>query len=171
MPFTPFHLGIGLCLGLLCFRWLDFPTFLVANMIVDARAVLVFFDFVSGPIHGFLHTFIFATLLAVGLATLSLVSKPTLNRVLRPLFLAQQRSLTRITLAALIGVYAHVVLDSILYTDIRPFYPLSGNPFLGLYSSVEVYFLCVVGFVFGIGLYLTKVVTERKNLDVPLWTR
>jgi hypothetical protein len=28
------------------------------------------------------------------------------------------------------GVYSHVVLDSLLYTDARPFFPIAWNPFL-----------------------------------------
>ena len=37
MPFTPYHFGPGLFLGLIFLGFIDFPTFLVANIIVDVE--------------------------------------------------------------------------------------------------------------------------------------
>jgi len=42
MPFTPFHLGPGLLLGVLLYRHLDLGTVLAASIAVDLRTVLVF---------------------------------------------------------------------------------------------------------------------------------
>jgi len=39
MPFTLYHLGPALLLGLLFRRRLDLPTFLVANVVVDLEAM------------------------------------------------------------------------------------------------------------------------------------
>jgi len=41
MPFTPYHLGPGLFVGLLFLGFIDFPTFLVASVIVDMEPFLV----------------------------------------------------------------------------------------------------------------------------------
>ena len=35
MPFTPFHFGPGLIVGLLLLSFIDFATFLIASVIVD----------------------------------------------------------------------------------------------------------------------------------------
>ena len=40
MPLTPFHLGPGLLFGLLLFRYIDFPTSLIASVIVDVEPIL-----------------------------------------------------------------------------------------------------------------------------------
>ncbi len=48
MPLTPFHLGPDLFFGLLFFSYVDFPTFLVANVIVDIEPILVSIDAPSG---------------------------------------------------------------------------------------------------------------------------
>ena len=37
MPFTSYHLGPGLMIGLLFINIIDFPTFLIASIIVDIK--------------------------------------------------------------------------------------------------------------------------------------
>lgn len=74
VPFTPFHLGPGLLVGLALRRRLDLPTFLVANVAVDARATLVFFGVLDGPLHGPLHTYAGALALSGGLAAVALAA-------------------------------------------------------------------------------------------------
>jgi len=64
MPFTPFHLGPGLLFGLLLLGYIDFPTFLVASVIVDVEPFLVLTLNLNYPLHGFLHSFLGGTLLA-----------------------------------------------------------------------------------------------------------
>ena len=41
MPFTPYHLGPRLFVGLLFLGFIDFPTFIVANVIVGGEPFLV----------------------------------------------------------------------------------------------------------------------------------
>jgi hypothetical protein len=128
MPLTPYHLGVGLFLGFALFRWLDFPTLCIATMIVDARAIAIYFGPFTGNLHGPLHTVLGGTLLASILATGMFKTKPFWNRIGRPFGLAQTRSLSRIGAASLIGVYSHLTLDAIMHADMQPLYPLSGNP-------------------------------------------
>jgi membrane-bound metal-dependent hydrolase YbcI (DUF457 family) len=60
--------------------------------------------------------------------------------------------------AGVLGTMLHVLLDSPLYDDIHPFYPLSANPLYRSASSSEVYTFCVwmgiLGIVFYLGLLL-----------------
>lgn len=59
--------------------------------------------------------------------------------------------------AALVGVYSHVLLDSTLYTDARPFFPLDLNPFLlSDVTFVLVYGGCVLAGVLGIVLFAVR---------------
>lgn len=64
MPLTPFHLGPGLLVGLLFFSFIDFPTFLVASVIVDVEPFLVLVFNLDFPLHGFFHSFLGGTLVA-----------------------------------------------------------------------------------------------------------
>jgi hypothetical protein len=74
MPFTPFHLGPALLLGLLLLRFIDFPTFLIANVIVDVEPLLVLVFGLDYPLHGFFHSFL-------GGAIVALVLTLVINRI------------------------------------------------------------------------------------------
>lgn len=149
MPFTPFHFGPALLFGVPLRRRLDFFTFLVANVVVDVRATLVFFGVLTGRIHGPLHTYIGATLLAVVLAAGVLGcarwAPGVMNRVS-----SRPDSVGAAVLASITGTWLHVTLDSVLYLDIRPFAPLSINPLYGATSMGVIYAGCV--FALGLGV-------------------
>jgi len=51
MPFTPFHLGPALGLGLPLRRYVYVPTFILANVIVDVEPFLVLFLGLRYPLH------------------------------------------------------------------------------------------------------------------------
>ena len=131
MPFTPFHLGPGLFLGLLLLRFLDFPTFLIANVIVDVEPLLVLVCGLDYPLHGFFHSFLGGTVVALVLTLVMNRIREAVSPLLAFLRLEQRSSLTSIFCASMSGVYLHILLDARMYGDIRPLYPFihSGHPF------------------------------------------
>ena len=163
MPFTPFHLGPALGFGLPLRKYLHVPTFLVANILVDVEPFLVLSLGLDYPLHGYLHTFIVAFILGLALGYAMLL----LERILRPLYttlLLESNAIPKLNsfiVAGVLGTMLHVLLDSPLYDDIRPFYPLSANPLYHSASSLEVYSFCVwagiLGIVFYLGLLLFSV--------------
>lgn len=153
MPFTPFHLGPALLFGLLLRRKIDLPTFVVTSLLVDVRTVLVFFGFLSGPLHSFVHTFAFSTVLGLGLAGVMYFVRNYTNRVMKVFKLKESSRVKSFVLAGLGGVWVHVLLDSFLYIDITPFAPIETNPLLGYFSSSTVYLFCTVAFILGLVLY------------------
>ena len=68
MPFTPFHLGPALALGIPLRKYVHAPTFILANVAVDIEPFIVLLLRLDYPLHGYLHTFLFALLfgLAIG---------------------------------------------------------------------------------------------------------
>ena len=59
MPFTPLHLGPALAIGYIVRKRVHWPTFILANIIVDIEPLLVLvLGMMSYPLHGYLHTFI-----------------------------------------------------------------------------------------------------------------
>jgi membrane-bound metal-dependent hydrolase YbcI (DUF457 family) len=163
MPFTPFHLGPALGFGLPLRNYLHVPTFLVANILVDVEPFLVLLLRVDYPLHGYLHTFIVAFILGLALGYVMF----HLERILRPLYKTlllesnATRKLKSFIVAGVLGTMLHVLLDSPLYDDIRPFYPLSANPLYHLASSSEVYGFCmwmgILGIAFHLGLLIFSV--------------
>jgi hypothetical protein len=65
MPFTPFHFGPALLLGLALFTVFDLPTLLIASVIPDIEPFYVMYFNVYGyPLHGFFHSYLGASILA-----------------------------------------------------------------------------------------------------------
>lgn len=58
-------------------------------------------------------------------------------------------SFRKILISSFIGVFSHIVLDSFLYSDIKPFFPSNYNPLLGLFNSLEIYLFCTITILFG----------------------
>ena len=157
MPFTPFHLGPAIALGMVFNRWINIPAILLASVIVDVRAIYCLF-IGNCPLHGFFHTFLGATILGLLVIAVIWFFRTRLSKISKILKIEQDYSLQSITVGALIGVWAHILLDAFLYPEIHPFWPIEGNTLLlGILGSPEVYGLCVLGFLIGFGIYLLKI--------------
>ncbi len=153
MPFTPFHLGPALAIGLPLRKWLHLPTLLVASVTADIEPLLVISLGLDYPLHGYLHTL----LAAIPHGVLIGYAMSLLERPLSPLYesLLLEDGIagkSPFILAGVMGTVSHVVLDSPLYEDIRPFYPMGENP---LYDpSLPIYELCTLTLLIGALLYL-----------------
>ncbi|PKP52050.1 MAG: hydrolase [Candidatus Altiarchaeales archaeon HGW-Altiarchaeales-3] len=154
MPFTPFHLGAGLLIGMIFFRRINIPAILLASVIVDFRAIYCLF-IGHCPMHGFFHTFAGASILGLWVIALIYFSRAWLFKISKLFKIEQNYSLHSIVCGALIGVWVHILLDAFLYPEIHPFWPVEGNTrLLGVMSSPMVYGLCTAGFLIGGLLYV-----------------
>lgn len=157
MPLTPFHLGPAFLLGVLLYRRLDLPTLLIGSVLVDVRAALVVLGPLDGPVHGILTTFVGGGGIAVLLTGAIRVLPRRLQAVLDRGRLHDTNALPPVLAASVVGVYSHVVLDSALYTEARPFFPFDWNPFLlGDAKSILIYGGCVAAGILGVGLYVAR---------------
>lgn len=99
----------------------------------------------KGKLHGFTHTYIGSTLIAI----FSAVMGKYLSRwALVVISNGAQRGINirwRVAfLSAFIGSYSHVLLDSIMHTDIEPLSPFSqSNELLGLISVATLHKFCL----------------------------
>lgn len=165
MPFTPFHWGPSSWVGLLLWNFFDFPTLLLASVMVDIEPFLIFFFNLPHSLHGFFHSFLGGSILAVLIVIILCVLRDTTNKVMAILKLAQDPSFKKIPWTSFFGVYFHILPNSFLYRDIRPFYPLESNPFLGLFSSKKIYLFCDLSFLVGMLLFLVRLgVIKRYKL-------
>jgi len=128
MPFTPFHLGPALLLGVLLYYWVDLPTLLVASVIVDVCAALVVNGPLSGPTHGILTTSVGGTFVGLLVGGLALALPARIQRLGSPFRLADTVPAGPVFAGAVVGVAAHVVLDATLYADVQPFWPWLAIP-------------------------------------------
>ena len=161
MPFTLFHLGPALLMGFILRGYLDLPTFIVASVLVDLEPLAVMVFGLPGPLHGFFHSFLGASVAAVLLAVVMSRVREFLEPVYVFLRLEGDR---RFLVAALLGTWSHVLLDAPLYGEMRPFYPFGGNPFLGvdLYLGLGAYRFCLLSGVVGIALFIFRYLWAQR---------
>ena len=158
MPLTSFHLGPALMLGLIFLKYIDFPTFLIANVVVDIEPILIILLNLDQPLHGFFHSFLGGSIVALILTLVMVKIRDSFYSLLKFFRLEQESSFKRILIASLSGIYIHILLDSRMHMDVKPFYPLDSNPFLSrsLLAGLEVDMICVWSFIGAVVIYVTK---------------
>src|SRR5262245_55839686 len=152
MPFTPFHFGPGAAIKAALGRRFSFTVFAFSQVLIDIEPgtrMLAGAD----QLHPHLHTYAGATAVALLSAWPGRpVCEWTLRLWNRQLSPAQARWLgveptipaAAVWSGAIIGAYSHVVLDSIMHADLRPFAPLSDtNRLLHLISISDLHLLCI----------------------------
>ena len=144
MPFTPFHMGPGILVKAILQSSFSLMVFGWAQIVMDIQPLFVLISG-EGHLHGFSHTFVGASLLAifaavsgkylsqVGLWILKLTESPTV-----PI------QWWVCLLSAFLGCYSHVVLDAIMHSDVEPYFPFTlANPFLQVISVSALHKICV----------------------------
>lgn len=132
-----------------------------SQILIDVQPLVVLLVG-KGELHGFSHTYIGATVIAIvsaltgkylGEIGLRIIDMPNYNPInWRVAFVS-----------AFIGTYSHVFIDSIMHVDIEPFAPFTSvSPLLGIVSIQTLHLLCIAsGVIGGIGFYLIE--RFRKN--------
>ncbi len=165
MPFTPFHMGIGIftksilqgSFSLMVFGW--------AQIVMDLQPLVVMLTG-QGHLHGFSHTYLGASLIAL----LSAVSGKYLSEIgLLILKISKKENPIKIIwwvvfLSAFIGTFSHVFLDSIMHSDVQPFYPMSlNNPLWGIISISLLHKICLYSGLIGAGIYFLVQFKNKQN--------
>jgi hypothetical protein len=165
MPFTPSHLGPALFVGLLLLNFIDLPTFLIASVILDVEPFLVLALNLNYPLHGFFHSFLGGTLVAVPLALVMYRVRDKFSSLMSFFKLEQKVSFKMVLAATVFGVYLHILLDSRGYTDIQPFFLSDYNPFLatGISAGLDAYIICIYSFFGAAIIYTIRLVLVWKK--------
>jgi len=156
MPVALLHLGPSLWIGLILFKFLDFMSFLLASVIVDVEPFLVMFFGFRYLLHGFFHSFVGGSIVAIWVALIMYYFKNIVRKLAIIFRLQQDSSFKKILWSSIFGVYFHIFLDAFLYSDIQPFYPSTVNPLLGLFSSGQIHFFCSISFLIAIIVYFIR---------------
>ena len=116
MPVTPFHMGPGVVIKAVGGRYFSLMVFGFSQVAMDVEPLV---RMIRGDavLHGFTHTYLGATLIG----------------------------LVSAVAGAFVGTYSHVLLDSIMHSDMQPLAPLSEVN--GLRHGISVgalHLLCVL---------------------------
>ena len=165
MPFTLLHLGPGLAVGLPLRKHIHAPTFMVASVLVDVEPFVVLVFGLGYSLHGYLHTFIGALVLGVASGYFMYLLEGVFNPLWRKLLLASPppHGLRAFITAGAFGTLLHVLMDSPLYSDIRPLYPAGVNPFYNPALTPVIYYACMLMGILGLIYYLLIALKSAGN--------
>lgn len=151
MPITPFHFGPGAAIHSLAPRRISFAAFCAANVLTDVEP-LYYMVTQQFPLHRFFHTYVGATVMGALTVALLLLLRRWITR--------WQTTLFALSAGAFIGTYSHVVLDSIMHSDITPLAPFSeANGLWRIISLGELHLYCLLA-----GLIGAAVLGLRKSM-------
>lgn len=164
MPFTPFHMGPGILIKALLQGSFSLMVFGWAQIVMDLQPLVVLLTG-EGHLHGFSHTYVGATLLAIFSA---LTGKFLSEFGLLVLGISKKINPIKIAwwvvfVSAFIGTFSHVLLDSIMHSDVEPFFPISlQNAFVGLLTYEQIHKLCLYsGLIGGSIFYFVQFINKK----------
>jgi membrane-bound metal-dependent hydrolase YbcI (DUF457 family) len=126
-----------------------------AQIVMDIQPLIVLISG-EGHLHGFTHTFVGAILITVIAA---LTGKYLSEFGLKIIRISKNDNPISIVwwvvfLSAFIGSFSHVLLDSIMHSDVEPFFPfILDNQFLGLISVSMLHKVCLYSGLVGAAIY------------------
>lgn len=163
MPFTPYHFGPSACIALPLRKYIDIPVFILANVVIDFEPLAVILLDLNYPLHGYFHTFLGGTVVALVWGFIAYSGKSILQRLMKLFHLSYETNLGKMLLSAILGAWFHLLLDSICWRDMRPFWPLDTNPFINLMTLKTVRLLCTISFLPAFVLYIIAVASHVRK--------
>jgi hypothetical protein len=172
MPITPLHMGPGLAVKAVLGRRFSLMVFGFSQVAIDIEPLIVIMRD-DDVLHGFTHTYIGATLIAL---VSVVIGRPICQYLLRfwkpdpkSVVLSWWGTPGRISwtaaiVGAFIGAYSHVFLDSIMHYDMHPWAPWSEvNKLLHVISVENLHLLCLLSGVLGIILIVVVKVLRQSG--------
>jgi len=154
MPFTTYHMGVALLVGYPLRRWIDWPTFIVSSIIIDLEPFIVLMAGLRYPTHGLMHTFILSIPFGSAVGFILYVFRERYSRLMVNLALTDRAyGIGAYISAGILGFSLHTLMDSPLYGEMKPFYPLESNPMLGI-GVVWLPYIYTALYSIGVAVYL-----------------
>lgn len=162
MPYTPYHFGPSGFIGLALRRWLDIPVFVLANVIVDLEVLFITHIGLGYPIHRYFHTLLIGAAAGILWATIAWPLRNLFKMIMQTLRIPYQTSFLKMLISGVLGVWLHVVIDSIYHPDVRLLWPHKAIPLWRIITSQQLEFLCLVFFIAAIVLWMLLVLSHSK---------
>ncbi len=164
MPYTPYHFGPSGFIGLAFRKWIDIPVFLLANVIVDVEVLIIALLDVHYPIHRYIHTLLLGTAAGIIWALAAWPLRNVFKKIMQILRLPYKTSLWKMIISGILGVWLHVVIDSIYHPDVRLFWPNKSIPLWRIITKQQLELLCLAFFIPALILYLLTVILSWKKI-------
>src|SRR6185295_5814086 len=171
MPVTPFHLGPAYLVKSLKPKYFSFRVFLLTQFIIDLEP-LYFMLKDEYPLHRMLHTYLGAVLVSLVCIwpgrSVCLFFSRLWNRIFKEWPIDLNISTSSAVVAAFFGGISHVILDSIMHPDIKPFWPFTdANGLLHAITLSQLHLFCLGTGLAGYVFYLLgkKSFGMKNNID------
>lgn len=153
MPFTPYHFGPGALIKSVIPRHFSFLIFFAVQVLIDCETLYYMLTHQT-PLHRLLHTY-----LGCHLVILAAIC------VLRPIynfFFDGELEFLPTVIAAFIGAYSHVFLDSIMHVDMKPWAPYSyDNKMWHIIDVQHLHLLSLYCGAVGLGILVLRSFLKR----------
>lgn len=152
MPFTPYHFGPSGVVGLALRKWLDVPVFVLANVIVDIEVLFA----PKWPPHRYWHWHTLLVGAAVGLAwaVTAYPLRHLFKKLMQLIRLPYQTGFWKMIISGVLGVWLHVLIDSIYHPDVQLLWPSRAIPLYRLLRQPQVLLGCKLSFIALAVLYI-----------------
>ena len=156
MPFTPYHFGPSGFIGLALRKWIDFPVFVLANIVIDME--VLFFHH-----HKYIHTLLIGAAAGAIWGLIAYFAKPVFTRLMRFIRINYKANLVKMIISGILGVWLHVFIDGIYHYDVLIFWPSKVRPLWRILSKPEVILWCKLSFIGVAILYIVAVRSFNKQ--------
>jgi len=163
MPLTPFHFGPSALVGAPFKRKIDLPAFVLANVVVDVEPGVVLILGLNYPLHGYLHTFVFGGILGAFFGDAVYLGRSHIHSLMYQLKLPYFSDRKIAIYSGVLGIWFHVLIDSLYHQKMTPFFPLKTNPIYGLIDAHRIVSLCLYSFVLALLTYVLHVIIRRQG--------
>jgi membrane-bound metal-dependent hydrolase YbcI (DUF457 family) len=153
LPVTPFHAGPGALGKSVVPTWVSFIAFCAVQVAIDFEP-LYYLLRDERPVHRFFHSIGGSLVVAVVVAAaLGAARRWVPGSLMRVRLIGDDLRMAAIWIGALVGAVSHVLLDFVMHSDVRLFYPsdlgLQAGGFLG---ARFLYGVCIVCGMAGLGI-------------------
>ena len=163
MPYTPYHFGPSGLVGLVFKKYIDIPVFVLANVVVDVEVLVMNLLGLGWPVHRYCHTLLIGAAVGAVWALAAYPLRRLFKKIMTILRLPYHTSLRRMLISGVLGVWLHVLLDSVYHYDVRLFWPSRIKPLYEILTKEQVKTVCIGFFVLAVIEYLLIVKSNMKQ--------
>lgn len=164
MPVILLHIGIPGLLALYRPKRFEMFCAILGSMVVDLNFFLIFFGY---QIHGVLHNYFAAVVLAAFTVLLVLILDRPLSNLKKLVKYTEKTNPSAMFVAAFLGTFSHVFLDSFLYPEMYPLFPYMHNPFY--FESIHIPITIVIYAVTIVATFAFIILYDKKYYKSLGW--